>query len=94
MTSTTRNVPTPRGFHNTSLGVEWRVKNLAPTLALQELKRGVWLKIKQEGQTAGFGPCFLLPGQPILGTGFLSHSHVTFVDSPLQNIERVLKLKK
>ena len=26
----------------------------------------VWLKIKQEGQTAGFGPCFHLPGQPIL----------------------------
>ena len=24
------------------------------------------LKIKQEGQTAGFGPCFHLPGQPIL----------------------------
>ena len=28
----------------------------------------VWLKIKQEGQTAGFGPCFHLPGQPIFGT--------------------------
>ena len=26
----------------------------------------VWLKIKREGQTAGFGPCFHLPGQPIL----------------------------
>ena len=26
----------------------------------------VWLKIKEEGQTAGFGPCFHLPGQPIL----------------------------
>ena len=26
----------------------------------------VWLKMKQEGQTAGFGPCFHLPGQPIL----------------------------
>ena len=26
-----------------------------------------WLKIKQEGQTAGFGPCFHLPiGQPSL----------------------------
>ena len=36
----------------------------------------MWLKIKQEGQTAGFGPCFHLPGQPILGTGFLSHSHL------------------
>ena len=27
---------------------------------------GVAIKIKQEGQTAGFGPCFHLPGQPIL----------------------------
>ena len=26
----------------------------------------VWLKIKEEGQTADFGPCFHLPGQPIL----------------------------
>ena len=34
----------------------------------------VWLKIKQEGQTAGFGPCFHLPGFQF-GTGFLSHSH-------------------
>ena len=37
----------------------------------------VWLKMKRsEGQTAGFGPCFHLPGQPISGTGFLSHSHM------------------
>ena len=26
----------------------------------------VWLKIKQQGQTAGFGPCSHLPGQAIL----------------------------
>ena len=25
-------------------------------------KRGMWLKIKQQGQTAGFGPCFHFPG--------------------------------
>ena len=31
----------------------------------------VWLKINQEGQTAGFGPCFHLPGQPILEFRFL-----------------------
>ena len=37
--------------------------------------RWVWLKIKQEGQTAGFGPCFHLPGFHF-GTGFLSHSQV------------------
>ena len=34
-----------------------------------------WLKIKQEGQTAGFGPCFQLPGFRF-DTGFLSHSHI------------------
>ena len=28
----------------------------------------MWLKIKQLGQSAGFGPGFHLPGQPILGT--------------------------
>ena len=33
---------------------------------------------EQEGQTAGFGPCFHLPGQPILGnSGFLSHGLLT-----------------
>ena len=30
----------------------------------------MWLKIKQEGQTAGFGPCFHLPGQAILDFRF------------------------
>ena len=30
------------------------------------LVKWVWLRIKQEGQTAGFSPCFHLPGQPIL----------------------------
>ena len=28
------------------------------------------------GQTAAFGPCFHLPGQPILGTGILGYSHI------------------
>ena len=32
-------------------------------------------KIKQEGQTAGFGPCFHLPGLK-LRTGFLSHNQL------------------
>ena len=36
----------------------------------------VWLKIKQEGQTAGFGPCFHLPGQPILEYRFFEHSQL------------------
>ena len=35
----------------------------------------VWLKMNQEGQTAGSGPCFHLPGFHF-GTGFLSHSHM------------------
>ena len=34
-----------------------------------------WLKTKQEGQTAGFGPCFHLPGFHV-GTGFLSHGQI------------------
>ena len=35
----------------------------------------VWLEIKQEGQTAGVGPCFPLTRVPFyVGTGFLSHS--------------------
>ena len=37
----------------------------------------VWLKIKREGQTVGFGPCFhLLPGFHF-GTGCLNHSHLS-----------------
>ena len=36
---------------------------------------GVWLE-KLKGQTAGFGPCFHLPGFHF-GTGFLSHSQIT-----------------
>ena len=41
----------------------------------------VWLKIKQEGQTAGLGPCFHSPGFHF-GTGFLSHSHVSCSEDP------------
>ena len=45
----------------------------------------VWVKIKPPGigpqvlnhqRTTGFSPWFLLPGQPILGTHFLTHSHL------------------
>ena len=45
----------------------------------------VWLKIKQEGQTAGFGPCFHLPGPAILVFRFfepqpyLPRRHVEFL---------------
>ena len=35
----------------------------------------VWLKMKHEGQTAGVGPCFHLPGF-LFGTGFWSHSQI------------------
>ena len=38
-------------------------------------RKWVWLNIEQEGQTAGFGPCFHLPGFHF-GTGFLSHSQI------------------
>ena len=48
----------------------------------------VWLKIEQEGQTAGFGPCVHLPGLHF-GTGFLSHSHITILSilhlSPIES---------
>ena len=38
---------------------------------------GRWVaQMKQERQTAGFGPCFHSPGQPIFEfSSFLSHSH-------------------
>ena len=45
----------------------------------------VWVKQKPPGigpqvlnhqRTTGFSPWFLLPGQPILGTHFLTHSHL------------------
>ena len=35
----------------------------------------VWLKVKQEGQTAGSGPCFHLPGQPMLEFRFFCMNH-------------------
>ena len=35
------------------------------------LLKWLWLKIEQEGQTAGFGPCFHLPGQHILELRFI-----------------------
>ena len=38
---------------------------------------GCGSKLNRRGY-AGFGPCFHLPGQPILGTGFLSHSQIGF----------------
>ena len=42
----------------------------------QETKSICVAQIKREGQTAGFGPCFHVPGQPILVPVFLSHSHL------------------
>ena len=39
-----------------------------------------WLKIKRlDGQTAGFGPCFHLPGQPILEFRFFETQPYQFV---------------
>ena len=47
----------------------------------------MWLKIKQQGQTAGFGPCFHLPiGLPILAFRFFEpqpYSCRCFRQSPL-----------
>ena len=36
----------------------------------------MWLKIKQEGQAAGFGPCFLTRASHFGIPGYLSHSHL------------------
>ena len=47
------------------------------------MKIWVWLKINQEGQTAGFGPCFHLPGFDF-GIGFLSHSHIEPATSSME----------
>ena len=52
--------------------------SLALGLSLNLKSKWVWLKIKQEGQTAGFGPCFHLPGFHF-GTGLLSHRQMTNV---------------
>ena len=38
----------------------------------ESLVSWVWLKIKQQGQTAGFGPCFH-QGKPFWYSDFLSH---------------------
>ena len=51
--------------------VLWAVKIIDPTGHMW-----AWLKINQEGQTAGFGPCFHLPGFHF-DIGFLSHGHVS-----------------
>ena len=42
----------------------------------------MWLKIRQEGQTAGFGPCFHLPIGFHFGTGFLSHGQIRTTPPP------------
>ena len=42
---------------------------------LREADMGVAQNIQQEGQTAGVGPCFHLPGINF-GTVFFSHSHI------------------
>ena len=42
----------------------------------------VWLKIKQEGQTAGFGPCFFTSQtKPCWNSGFLNSPQPYFSDS-------------
>ena len=44
-------------------------------------KNGCGSKLIRRGY-AGFGPCFHLPGQAILGIGFLSHSQITSEPRP------------
>ena len=43
----------------------------------------MWLKTKRsEGQTAGFGPCFQLPGQPILELRFFEFATAWLLPMP------------
>ena len=44
----------------------------------------VWLKMKELGQTAGFCPCFHLPGQPILELRFFEPRVSSFPFNPLK----------
>ena len=44
-------------------------------LGITQYPDGRGSEFRREGQTAGFGP-FHFPGQPILGTGSLSHSQM------------------
>ena len=48
------------------LGFGIQLKKSAPVVPFALCLMGVAIKIKQEGQAAGFGPCFHLPGQAIL----------------------------
>ena len=43
----------------------------------------MWLKIEQQGQTAGCGPGFHLPGFHF-GTGFLSHSQIEISNNKME----------
>ena len=54
-----------------------RGKEGAPgcNLGVTGTQKYMWLKVKQEGQTAGFGPCSHLPGFHF-GTGCLSRSQM------------------
>ena len=76
---------------------QWRLPSLKTnTTRVPSPKNWVWLKIKLEGRTAGFGPCFHLPGFHF-GTGFLSHSQLQTSspspkNQPASNSEEALVL--
>ena len=96
-----KNAPNRSSPFNTSLASNNRgalIKKRFPHVMLCFAVRGtwhwagriwVWLKIKQEGQTAGFGPCFHLPGQAILEFRlFGCHSHMHFLRTPMSLVQR------
>ena len=57
----------------------WHKRKEAPShKSFGNVCKRVWLKITQKGQTAGFGPCFHLPGQPILAQKEEAPSHKSF----------------
>ena len=70
-----------RGVLVTHPARPWRLKSSCTMLlnvGIPHVVTRLWLKIKPEGQTAGFGPCFHLP-RFHFGAGFLSHSHMYIV---------------
>ena len=57
---------TNRGSKTCTKMAPWQMEPKTKTCVKIGLHKWVWLKMTQEGQTAGFGPCFHFPGQPIL----------------------------
>ena len=60
--------------HQMKVPTPFLSKSTRPSRHPSDCHIWVWLKLKQEGQTAAFGPCFHLPGHPILVFRFFDFS--------------------